>query len=67
MNSVNPKYVLRNYLAQNAIARAEGRDYSEIQKLLELLRDPFAEHPGMEEYAAPPPAWGRGLVLSCSS
>lgn len=67
MDSVNPKYVLRNYLAQNAIDRAEGGDYSEIQKLLELLRDPFAEHPGMEEYAAPPPAWGRGLVLSCSS
>ncbi|HEX7175285.1 MAG TPA: YdiU family protein [Pyrinomonadaceae bacterium] len=67
MDSVNPKYVLRNYLAQNAITRAEGRDYSEIQRLLELLSDPFAEHPGMEDYAAPPPAWGRGLVLSCSS
>jgi len=67
MDSVNPEYVLRNYLAQNAIARAEGGDYSEIQKLLELLRDPFAEQPGVEEYAAPPPAWGRRLVLSCSS
>ena len=56
---------VRNYLAQNA-SPAPKNHYSEFQKLLEL-RDPFAEHPGMEEYAAPPPAWGRGLVLSCSS
>ncbi len=68
MDRVNPKYVLRNYLAQAAIERAaRHRDYSEIARLLELLRDPFSEMPGMEQYAAPPPDWGKSIVVSCSS
>jgi serine/tyrosine/threonine adenylyltransferase len=68
MDRVNPKYVLRNYLAQTAIAGAEeDRDHSEIDRLLELLRDPFSEQPGMERYAALPPDWNRDLVISCSS
>jgi uncharacterized protein YdiU (UPF0061 family) len=68
MDAVNPKYVLRNYLAQNAITRAtEHRDYSEIDRLLALLRNPYEEQPEMEEYAAPPPDWGKRLVVSCSS
>jgi uncharacterized protein YdiU (UPF0061 family) len=68
MNRVNPKYVLRNYLAQIAIERAvKEQDFSEIDRLRELLRDPFAEQPGMEAYAAPPPDWGRQIIVSCSS
>ncbi len=68
MDRVNPKYVLRNYLAQAAIEAAEERrDPSEIEALLRVLRDPFAEHPGMERLAGPPPEWGRRLVVSCSS
>jgi uncharacterized protein YdiU (UPF0061 family) len=68
MDQVNPKYVLRNYLAQNAISAAvERRDYTEIARLLELLRAPFAEQPAMERYAAPPPDWGKRLAVSCSS
>ena len=68
MNQLNPKYVLRNYLAQVAIERAvRERDFSEIDRLRELLRDPFAEQPAMESYAAPPPEWGRNIIVSCSS
>jgi len=68
MDRVNPKYVLRNYLAQAAIERAtRHRDYSEIARLLELLRDPFSERPGAEAYAAPPPEWGKSVIVSCSS
>lgn len=68
MDRVNPKYVLRNYLAQTAIERAtRHRDYSEITRLLELLGNPFSEVPGMEEYAAPPPDWGKQIIVSCSS
>lgn len=68
MRCVNPAYVLRNWLAERAIRRArDARDYSEIARLRELLRDPFVERAGMEEYAAPPPDWGRELVVSCSS
>ncbi|HYP00096.1 MAG TPA: YdiU family protein [Pyrinomonadaceae bacterium] len=68
MDGVNPKYVLRNYLAQNAISAAvERRDYTEIERLHALLSAPFAEQPDMERYAAPPPDWGKRLAVSCSS
>ena len=67
MNRVNPKYILRNYLAQTAIENAQKKDFSEIDRLLRLVQDPFSEHPGMEAYAAPPPNWGKHIVVSCSS
>ena len=68
MNKVNPKFILRNYLAQDAIVLAtEKRDFSEIDRLLALLRHPYAEQPGMEHYAAPPPDGSKHVVVSCSS
>ena len=68
MNRVNPKYVLRNHLAQAAIEKAEKhRDFSEIDRLLKLLQRPFDEQPAFEAYAAPPPAWAKGIEVSCSS
>jgi len=68
MNAVNPKYILRNYLAQSAIEKAEQRrDFSEIERLLNLLSRPFDEQPGMESYAATPPEWARQIEVSCSS
>jgi uncharacterized protein YdiU (UPF0061 family) len=67
MNRVNPKYVLRNYLAQTAIEHAERKEFSEIRRLLAVLRRPFDEQPEHEAYAEPPPEWGRHLVVSCSS
>ena len=68
MDACNPKYVLRNYLVQVAIERAaRHRDYSEIDRLRELLCHPFDDQPEMNEYAAPPPDWGKQIVVSCSS
>jgi uncharacterized protein YdiU (UPF0061 family) len=67
MNHVNPKYVLRNYLAQIAIDKAQQKDFVEIDRLLSLLQNPYTDHPGMEHYAAPPPNWGKHLSVSCSS
>ncbi|HTL63198.1 MAG TPA: YdiU family protein [Nitrospira sp.] len=67
MNRVNPKYILRNYLAQSAIEKAQGKDFSEIDRLLAVLQHPYADQPGMESYAASPPDWGRRLSVSCSS
>jgi uncharacterized protein YdiU (UPF0061 family) len=67
MGGVNPKYVLRNYLAQTAIARAQNGDYSEVAKLLDILSRPFDEQPGHEAYADLPPDWAAHLEVSCSS
>jgi uncharacterized protein YdiU (UPF0061 family) len=68
MRAVNPKYVLRNHLAQHAIERAQHhQDYSEIERLLTLLRNPFNDQPEMERYAAPPAADAPPVVVSCSS
>ncbi len=68
MDAVNPKYILRNYLAQNAIEQAEkARDYSGIDRLLKLLARPYEEQPEMEAYAAAPPDWARQIEVSCSS
>ncbi len=67
MNRVNPRYVLRNYLAQTAIEKAQNKDFSEIDRLFTLLRDPFTDQRGMEAYALPPPNWGKHLAISCSS
>ena len=67
MDEVNPKYILRNYLAQTAIAKASEGDFSEVDRLLALLKNPCAEQPGMAHYAALPPDWAAGIQLSCSS
>ncbi len=71
MNRTNPKYVLRNYMAQQAIERAEMGDFSEIHRLQELLRRPYAEQPEYESYFARRPEWARQKagcsMLSCSS
>ena len=67
MNRVNPKYVLRNYLAQIAIDKAQQKDFAEIERLLALLQDPYTDQPAMGSYAAPPPNWGKHLSVSCSS
>lgn len=68
MNSVNPKYILRNYLAQIAIDKATNqKDFSEIDRLLQILQKPFDEQPEFESYAAEAPDWAKTISVSCSS
>ncbi|GAC1349014.1 MAG: YdiU family protein [Vulcanimicrobiaceae bacterium] len=67
MRAANPKYVLRNYLAQTAIEAAQRRDYAEIERLQTVLSRPFDEQPAFDRYAAPPPESARAISVSCSS
>ena len=67
MRLANPKYVLRNWVAESAIRRAREGDFGGVAEVLDCLRRPFEEQPEYERYAAPPPDWAAGLAVSCSS
>ncbi len=67
MNAVNPKYVLRNHLAESAIRRAAEGDFSDVQRLMKLLSRPFDDQPEHDADAGFPPDWAQHLEVSCSS
>ncbi len=71
MNRVNPKYVLRNYLSQQAIEKAEQGDFSQVNELLKVMQKPYDEQPDKTHFAEKRPDWARHKpgcsMLSCSS
>lgn len=69
MNRVNPKFVLRNHLAEVAIRDAQAGDFTEVARLLDVLSRPFDEHDGTaaDRYAGFPPEWAQTIEVSCSS
>lgn len=67
MREVNPKYILRNYLAQQAIELAEQGDFSLVHTLSDVLKAPYDEQPEYDHLAKLPPDWGKKMAISCSS
>lgn len=71
MNQVNPKYVLRNYMAQLCIDDVDKGDYALLNELFEMLKNPYDEQPNFQKWFAKRPDWARDKVgcsmLSCSS
>lgn len=71
MNTVNPCFVLRNYLAQEVIDKAHAGDYKMLHELHSVLMQPYAERPENSRYAQKRPEWARhkpgSSTLSCSS
>ncbi|HEY8907396.1 MAG TPA: YdiU family protein [Rhodoferax sp.] len=67
MFKVNPKFVLRNYLGEQAIEAARQKDYTGVANLLTVLQHPYDEHTALEELAGFPPDWASGIEISCSS
>jgi len=67
MLKTNPKYVLRNYLGEQAITSAKNKDFSGVTQLLTLLNQPFEEHPALDAWAGFPPDWASRIEISCSS
>ncbi|MDP2870752.1 YdiU family protein [Methyloversatilis sp.] len=67
MRAVNPRYVLRNWMAEAAIRRAREGDFGEVRAVFDCLRRPFDDQPASARYAAPPPDWAAGMSVSCSS
>ena len=67
MNEMNPKFILRNYMLQNAIDQAEEGSYKEIDILMKLITKPYEENLEYERYSEESPEWAKSLGLSCSS
>ena len=68
MDSVNPRYVLRNHITETSIREAlEREDYSEIEKVRKIFENPFSDQPECEIYAEGSPEWAKSLVVSCLS
>jgi uncharacterized protein YdiU (UPF0061 family) len=67
MNQVNPKYILRNHLAQIAIEKAQQDDFTEVERLHQILLTPFDEQEEFDHYSKPPPVGMERIAVSCSS
>ncbi|NVK43544.1 MAG: YdiU family protein [Oceanospirillaceae bacterium] len=67
MHAVNPKYILRNYMAEEAIRAARQGDFRPVNELMALLRRPYDEQPEFERFAGEPPDWAGAICLTCSS
>jgi uncharacterized protein YdiU (UPF0061 family) len=67
MDRVNPVYVPRNHLVEEALTAATGGDLAPVERLVEVVTDPYRERPGLERYAEPAPQGSRPYVTFCGT
>jgi uncharacterized protein YdiU (UPF0061 family) len=67
MLAVNPKYILKNHILQEAIEKAQQHDFEMVNGLLKVALAPFDEHPGLEHLSKAAPLKSKNIKLSCSS
>jgi len=67
LHTQNPLYILRTYIAEEAIVAATKGDYSKVQSVLEMVQHPFDAKDQFAQYARPAPQWAQNISLSCSS
>ena len=67
MNANNPKYILRNYMAQEVIEAAESSDFSALETVIEVITSPYDELEQYKHFANRSPDWAKNLEISCSS
>jgi len=67
MNRTNPKFILRNYMAQEVIEDAEESDYGKLEALIKIITNPFEEHEEFQSFAERSPEWAKDIEISCSS
>ena len=67
MNRTNPKFILRNYMAQEVIEAAEESNYLKLETLIKIITNPFEEHKDFQSFAERSPEWAKDIEISCSS
>ncbi len=67
MRKINPKYVLKNYMLQEAIELAQNGDFTLVNDLLKIAQNPYDDHKKFERYAQKTPDDLSNLTCSCSS
>ena len=67
MDRMNPKFILRNYLMEEAIKKAEGGDFTRVEELMKMAEEPFSDEKVSDEATKPAPKWAYKLCVSCSS
>ena len=67
IRKTNPKFILRNYMAQEVIEAAEESNYLKLEMLIKIITNPFEEHEDFQSFAERSPEWAKDIEISCSS
>ena len=67
MDRVNPVYIPRNHLVEEALTAATAGDLAPFRRLVDVVSEPYEERPGLDDYARPAPAGCAPYVTYCGT